>query len=132
MGHPTSATRARKNARRLFDLAPHLLQRKAGRQGGAIPMGILKNLHRWPADRLRKLWRGDPDLLRVAAQMHKEYAGRRNRSLFGDPPFFGRVFFVRLQLVTPSGAVLAHTNADMQTAVQYATMQQARYLAITL
>ncbi|WP_080485598.1 MULTISPECIES: S8 family serine peptidase [Burkholderia cepacia complex] len=119
-----SVTRAMKNARHLQRLAPDLLPREEPTQGllSLVPPSVLKHLHR-----IRT--RGDVDALpetrfkaRIAELFDLDLLPSTGVTL-RDPLFNGTLYFANITFTAQdTGQAIAVPNADMLTAIAYATL----------
>jgi hypothetical protein len=102
------ATRALKNAKFLQRVAPRIMP---------PPVSVLAQLHR--PERRSALLR-DPQLARLLKTI--DFPASGNTAV--DPRFSGTLFFARIQLTiqNQNNAVLSVSAADVQTAIQYATL----------
>ncbi len=115
-------TRALKNARAIQKIAPNIIPAQEPLEGfsSVLPFDVLQRFHKMADAELAAV---HADLPAVKKQLQPPPAKLQPFSLFGDPPFKGTIYFVRLlfDLISSGGAVNV-SAADMKTAIQYATM----------
>jgi hypothetical protein len=114
-----SATRALKNAKYLQHVAPHIMPpvEPPGGFGTVIAMPVLAQLHRPES---RAVLMRNPRLARLLKGLELPASG--NTAV--DPLFSGLLFFAQIQFTIQdqNNAVLSVSAADVQTAIQYATL----------
>jgi hypothetical protein len=117
-------TRALKNARRIQQLAPHIIPAKEPAEGfvSLVPRPVLANIHRMSDQQLATSLRGHPhlqDLVEVARQMRAPLAPPQ--VIARAPSYDVTLYFVQVTyLVGASKAERAFDPAAVATAIQYA------------
>jgi hypothetical protein len=112
------ATRLIKNAKAIQKVAPHIIPASEPREGfrSLVPLDILKQFHRMSEADL-----ADFPGLQIAKDKLRPPSVKPE--LFGDSPFKGTLHFVRMSFFSEAdNSVISVSNADVQTAIRYATL----------
>lgn len=116
------ATRLIKNAKAIQKVAPHIIPACEPREGfrSLVPLDVLKQFHSMTEAHLADF----PELQIAKNELRPPSV---KPELFGDPPFKGTLHFVRMTFFMEAyNSRISVNNADVQTAIRYATLAVQR------